>query len=124
MRVKSAAPGRKRARAPSLPQVASIQATMLWMETKAETAGQASASASMTRTASRRVRPAPPCSSGTYIAARPRAPASARTARGIAPSASQSEAKGAMRSRPKSRAMARIATCSSERAKSISPPTG
>ena len=97
---------------------------MLWIEMKLDTAGQASASASKTSTASSRVSPAPPSSSGTYIAAKPRPPASASTSRGIVPAASQAWACGAIRSRPKSRAMSRIATCSSERAKSISPPRG
>jgi len=94
-------------------------AHMLWIEMKAETVGQAIARASKTSVASRRERPAPPMSSGTYMAAKPSEAASRSISRGIVPAASHSSAWGAIRSRPKSRAMPKIACCSSLSAKSI-----
>ena len=105
----------------SLPWAAIIPAHMLWIETKAETAGQDCASASMTSTASSRVRPAPPIASGTSIPAKPSPPAASSRSRGMVPAVSQSSAKGAIRWRPKARAMSRIVACSSDRAKSIGP---
>ena len=105
-----------------MPWAAIIQAHMLWIEMKLATAGQAIASASKTSAASSRVSPAPPISSGTYIAASPSAARLLAAPRAGCRLSSQASACGAIRSRPKSRARSRIAACSSVSAKSISPP--
>ena len=111
--------GRYLARKSSAPNLSIIAAHILWIDKNAATEGQAIDSASKTKVASSLVRPDPPLCSRTQSPPNPSSANCGQRVFGISPAVSQSRAKGAIWVAPKSRAISKIAVCSSEREKSM-----